>query len=616
MVGVSVFLAVLVWAVFGQTRHYEFVNFDDNAYVYDNPQVDRGLTWPGVVWVFTHAHGGNWHPLTGISHMLDCQVYGLNPGGHHLTNVLLHAVTAILLFLGLRNLTGYLWRSALVAAVFAVHPLRVESVAWVAERKDVLSGVFFMLTIGAYAAYARRPWSPARYGLVVLLLALGLMAKPMLVTLPLVLLLLDYWPLNRWRTGIGQPPVFRLGRWWVPRRLVLEKLPWLGLAVASGIATVLAQTGAIRSFDQISLPWRVHNALIAGVTYIGQMFWPSGLAVLYPYRVNGGPAWEMWSAMVLLLGLSAGVCVWRKTRPYLLVGWCWYLIMLGPVIGILQVGVQAHADRYTYLPQIGLYLALTWLAAERCAGWRHRRWLLGGGSAVLLAVLTGGARAQTACWRNSESLWRHALANTPHNLIAHINLGQYLFQTGRLEEAVAQYQTALKLKPDNLEARNNLGRLLLQEGRVDEAIGYFQTVLQTYPDFAEAQSNLGDALVQKGRLAEGITRYEKALLINPDYVVALNNLVWVLAAGPEAALRNGNLAVVLGRRASQLKFDNDPLVLGGLAAACAEAGRFPEAVAAAQRAVHLADTQGKTALAESLRAELQLYQAGHPFHLN
>ena len=363
--------------------------------------------------------------------MLDCQFYGLNAGGHHLTNVLLHTATVILLFLVLRRMTGCLWRSAFVAAVFAIHPLRVESVAWVAERKDVLSGLFFMLTLGAYVHYARHPWSPARYGLVLLLFALGLMCKPMLVTLPLVLLLLDFWPLNRLQTHAGTEPVFRLARRPIPRRLIFEKLPLFGLAIASVVITLFAQRRVVESSENLSLPMRLGNALLSYVAYMDQMFWPSGLAVLYPLTAGGVRLAGVALSLVLLAGISMGVFILRRRHPYLLTGWAWYLLMLLPVIGIVQVGLQARADRYTYLPQIGLYLLLTWAAADLCAGRRHRRVVLGGGAAIILIALIFCARAQTAYWRNSELLWTHTLACTPDNFTARYGLGNALLQSGQ-----------------------------------------------------------------------------------------------------------------------------------------------------------------------------------------
>jgi tetratricopeptide (TPR) repeat protein len=555
--GVCIFLAAIIWVVFGQTLGHEFVNYDDDFYVYENPAVTRGLTLQGIIWAFTHVHCSNWHPLTWVSHMLDCQFYGLSPGGHHLTNILLHTATAILLFLILRQMTGALWRSAFVGAVFAIHPLRVESVAWVAERKDVLSGLFFMLTIGAYARYAQRRsrvepsslrsaasgsrepraqavsaldprLSALDYCLVLLFFALGLMCKPMLVTLPLVLVLLDYWPLNRLRADAATEPVFRLAGRLVPRRLVFEKLPLLGLAVASCAVTIFAQTKSILPFENMSLSLRVGNALISCVAYLGQMFWPSGLAVLYPFTAGGVGVSEVVLSLVLLAGISTGVFILRRRRPCFLTGWLWYLIMLAPVIGIVQVGAQARADRYTYLPQIGLYLLLTWAAADLCAGWRHRRVVLGGGSTIILMALIFCARAQTAYWRNSESLWTHTLACTSDNFIGHNNLGIALFKTGNVDEAMVHYQKALEINPDFAEAHNNLGNFLFQKGSVDEAIVHYQMALEINPDYAEAHYNLGNALLKMGNVDEAIAHLQKALQINPDYAEAHNNLGYAL----------------------------------------------------------------------------------------
>jgi tetratricopeptide (TPR) repeat protein len=751
ILGVCVFLATIIWAVFGRTLHYGFVNYDDDLYVYENPEVARGLTSNGILWAFTHVYAANWHPLTWMSLMLDGQFHGLNAGGYHLTNILLHTLAAILLLLVLRQMTGSLWRSAFVAAVFAIHPLRVESVAWVAERKDVLSGVFFMLTLGAYVHYARRSWSAGRYGLVVLLFALGLMSKPMLVTLPFVLLLLDWWPLNRMRADAARQPVFRLDGWLIPRRVILEKLPLLGLVAASCAATLFAQTEAVESLEDVSMPLRVANALVSCVAYIGGMFWPSRLAIFYPFPPKVELMREMIPAAILLLFISGGVFVLRKTRPYLLVGWLWYLVMLVPVIGILQVGSQARADRYTYLPQIGLYVLVAWSAAELCAGWRHRRVLLGGCSMAILAALIFCARAQTSYWRSSESLWTHALACTTSNVFAennlgaellqkgavdeaiahlqkasqinpddalacynlgnallrkgnvdeaiahyqkalqinpdyahaHYSLGNALFKKGNVGEAISHYQKALQINPDYADAENNLGNALRQKGSVDEAISYYQKALQTNPDSAQAHNNLGialfqkggadeaiahfqkaleidpdnaeghynlgcallqkgkvdeaiahlqravqinpgyaqahnnlaNALLQKGRVDEAIAHYQKTLQISPDYAEAQINLAQVLATCPQASLRNGKRAVELARRANQLTGDRIPVYLGTLAAAYAEAGRFPEAVETAQRALQLAEAQSNPALADSLRSQMRLYQAGLPFHL-
>jgi len=533
VLGVCLFLVAIIFTVFRQTLHYRFVSYDDGKYVYENTQVTKGLTLKGIAQAFTHGSYDNWDPLTTISHMLDCQLYGLNAGGHHLTNVLLHTAAVILLFLVLRRMTGFLWRSAFVAAVFAVHPLRVESVAWVTERKDVLSGVFFMLTIGAYVRYVRQPWSPARYGLVLLLFGLGLMSKPMLVTLPLVLLLLDYWPLNRVAKVTDTTGTTRRDcHFPIPRRLVLEKLPLLGLAIASGVVTLYAQTGALLSFEQIPFPLRLENASISYVAYLRQMFWPSGLAVLYPFAVGGVGVSRVVLSLVLLAGISTGVFIMRRRR-YLITGWLWYLIMLVPVIGIVQVGMQTRADRYTYLPQIGLYVLLTWAVTDLCAGWRHRRVVLGVCATIILVALILCARVQSSYWRNSESLWIHTLACTSDNAVAH----------------------------------NNLGNILLEKGSVDEAIAHYQKVLEIKPDSAEAYYNLGNVLFKKGSVNEAIVLYQKALQIKPDFAGAQNSLAWVLAVCPQASLRNGNKAVELAQRANQLTGGESPTFLTTLAAA-------------------------------------------------
>jgi protein O-mannosyl-transferase len=470
---VCLFLAGAVWAVFGQTLGYGFVNYDDGQYVYNNPQVIHGLNLKGIEWAFTHSLMANWHPLTVMSHMLDCQLYGLNTGGHHLTSLLLHAATAILLFLVLREMTGALWRSAFVAAVFAIHPLRVESVAWVAERKDVLSGLFFMLTLGAYVRYVRKPPSPGRYLTVIFLFALGLMCKPMLVTVPFVLLLLDYWPLNRFGT-----PAHRFS---IPWKLIVEKIPLIVLSIAACLVTLLVQ----HQDTEVSFSERINNALVSYVAYCGQMFYPVGLAVLYPYPNDGWPTGKIILALLLLVAISAGAFCWRQKRPYFLMGWLWYLGMLVPVIGlVLQVGAQARADRYTYLPQIGLYILVTWTVVALTASWRSRRWVLGGGAVVVLAVLIICARAQTAYWRDSESLWAHTLACTSGNSLADNNLAWLLATLAPAEggdpvRAVTLAQRACELTGHrDANYLDTLAVAYAATGRFNDAVVTTQTAIE------------------------------------------------------------------------------------------------------------------------------------------
>jgi len=512
--GVCLGLAAMTFAVFGQTLSHEFVNFDDNDYVYDNPVVAQGLTLKGLFWAFSF-HASNWHPVTWLSHMLDCQLYGLSPGGHHLTNVLLHTATVVLLFRVLRRMTGALWRSAFVAALFAIHPLRVESVAWIAERKDVLSGLFFVLTIGAYVRYARHSWSPVRYGLVLLLFALGLMSKPMLVSLPLVLLLLDYWPLNRWPAQAGEGPGLSLVRGMVPKRVILEKLPLLALSAACCVATMLAQRGALQSIQIIPLPLRLANALVSCLVYLRQMVFPAGLAALYPFPLDGHPSWEVALAGLLVASLTAVALGLRSRQPWIFIGWLWYLVMLQPVLGVILAGGQAHADRFTYLPQIGIYVALTWQLAEWGAKWHVGRAAMRAFVAATLGALALCAWKQTAYWKNSETLWNRALECTTNNYIAHNDLGNLLLQKGQLDQAIAHYKIALQIFPGYEEAQFNLGTALAKNGQMDEAIIQYQKGLQIYPGNAAAHINLAYVLLQEGKAEEAIAQYRIALRINP-----------------------------------------------------------------------------------------------------
>ena len=606
VLGSCLFLATATWFVFGQTRSFQFINFDDNEYVFKNAQVARGLTAEGIVWAFTHVYAANWHPLTWLSHMLDAHLYGLNPGGHHLTSVVLHGATAILLFLVVRNMTGALWRSAFVGAVFAIHPLRVESVAWVAERKDVLSGLFFVLTIGAYVRYARQP-SGKRYGVVLLLFALGLMSKPMLVTLPIVLLALDYWPLNRLSPAgdaTKNPPT--------PRQLVLEKLPLLALAAASSLATLFAQKVALQPLATVSLMVRIGNALMSCVVYLYQAFWPSCLAPLYPFAIDQVLPGKVLVALAILAAISLTICYFRRRR-YLVTGWLWYLVMLAPVIGILQVGSQAHADRYTYLPHIGLYLLLTWVAADSFQRWRLSRFVLPFLSISVLLTLAVTARTQTSYWRESETLWRRALACTSRNSGAEQNLGQAIHEKGNVEEAIVHFQNALRIDPSQASVHSALGVALLETGRAQQSLTYLERALQIDPNDADAHYNFGNTLLQLGRAREAVAQYSRALELNRDDVEAQNNLAWVLATCPDAAVRDGTRAVTIAERADSLAMHKSPVISATLAAAYAEAGRFADAVRAAERAIQLASAEGNESRANSVRAQIELYRTASAF---
>ena len=549
--GFGVLIVLAVVTIFAQTGRYDFINCDDDYYVYENPDIANGLTWQSVAWAFTTSHAANWHPLTWMSHMLDYQLYGLKPGGHHWTNVALHAAAALVLLAALLRMTGAVWPSIAVAAVFAIHPLRVESVAWVAERKDVLSGLLFMATLLAYAHYATRRFSWIRYLAVMSCYALGLMAKPMLVTLPLVLLLLDYWPLQRSRhrapchgrcavrPGAPTPPHT------VPDaggcscdtidlrafgRLLLEKVPLLALAAASCAATLWAQSRleAIKTAEQVAWPWRVSNAIVSYVAYLGQMFYPVDLAAYYPHPFGRLPIWKTVGAAFLLLAISAAVIAWGRKRPYLIVGWLWYLGTLVPVIGLVQVGTQAHADRYTYLTQIGIYVLLAWGVADLSKTWRWRRVICGGAAAVMGAALIGCAWQQASYWRDAVTVWGHAAACVPDNDFAHNNMGVALVAQGRQDEAIEHYRKAVAINPNYTTAQNNLGINLYQKGKPDEAVAHFEQALVVSPDFAEAHDNMATALYSLGKKDLAIEHYRKALAAAPQHARAHSNLGAVL----------------------------------------------------------------------------------------
>jgi len=590
--------------VFLPTLRYDFVNYDDPSYVYQNTRITSGINLANVAWAFTHVHCENWHPLTTITHMLDCQLYGLNAGWHHFTNVLLHYLAVVLLFVALQQMTRALWRSAFVSAVFAVHPLHVESVAWIAERKDVLSAAFFMLTLLAYLHYTRAP-SIGRYLAVALVFALGLMSKPMLVTLPFVLLLLDFWPLRRVVAGR-----FNTGRQLL--RLVLEKLPLIALSAVSSMVTFLAQRSAIGWTEQLPVSERISNAFVAYVVYIRQMFWPTGLAVFYPHPENRLPVWEISLALTALIGITLAALVLRKKAPYFVTGWLWYLGMLVPVIGLLQVGWQGHADRYTYLPQIGLYIAVTWAVTALTRSWRFQRIALGTGGAVVLSALTWASRLQTSYWRDSETLFTHALAVTSNNDVALNNLGIISLGKGELDDAITKLQAAIDLRPENAPAHDNLAKALLRKGRVSEAMVHYRKFLEIQPASVEARNTLGTALIQKGYVKEAIEQWQEALAIQPENGNAASNLAWVYATSPEDSLRDGTRAADLGEKALRISAGKIPMIYKVLAAAYAEDGRFADAVETAQRGAELATSQGNPGLAAELQSNVALYQSGRP----
>jgi cytochrome c-type biogenesis protein CcmH/NrfG len=606
ILGVALLLAALTWIVFGQTLHHDFVNYDDQRYVYENPRITGGLSARAIVWAFTHVHSENWHPLTTISHMLDCQLYGLKPGAHHATNVLLHAVGAVLLLVALFEMTGAAWRSAFVATLFAVHPLHVESVAWIAERKDVLSGVCFMLILLLYTRYARRP-SFGGYITVMFLFACGLMSKPMLVTLPFVLLLLDYWPLTRIGSGAtAQNPPFARS---TIIKLVSEKIPLILLSVCSSVVTFLAQRPAIGGTEELPILSRLGNAVVSYVAYIWQMFWPADLVVFYPHPENRLPVWQILAALIALIGFSAVAVVTRRRRPYVLVGWLWYLGMLVPVIGILQVGWQARADRYTYLPQIGLFILTAWGVTDSTRKWHHQREVLTVGATAIIIALTWRAWIQTSFWRNSETLWAHTLTVTHSNDVAENNLGTILLQQGRVDEAIARFERAIEIRSQNAPAHDNLAKAFLRKGQFADAMVESRKLLEIQPENLEVRNILGTVLIQQGRIREAVEQWQETLRRDPNNGNANSNLAWVLATCPEQSLRDGNRAVQLAEEASQLSGGKNAVVLRTLAAAYAENGRFTDAIDAARRGAALANQQGNSSLAAEFEHSIALYQS-------
>ncbi len=640
---VFLFLAAAVWICFGQVLHFDFVNYDDPQYVIQNPQVRQGLSLKGVVWAFTSFHAANWHPLTWLSHMADASLFALSPGGHHWTSVVLHLVNCLLLYGFLSAATGVFWPSAAVAAIFALHPLHVESVAWVAERKDVLSACFGFLSLIFYVRFARRE-KRRDYLFCFIFLAMGLMAKPMLVTWPLVFLLLDWWPLNRLSSvGSGQTAFRRF------RDLVVEKIPFLLLSVASSAVTLAAQQSgqAIRSIEVFPVSLRLANAAVSYVGYMAKTLWPARLSFFYVHPGRDIPPWHLAGA-VLLLAAAAAACYRLRGRfPYLMAGYGWFVLTLLPVIGIVQVGGQAMADRYMYLPMVGLLVMACWSAEEMIGSGKKRRIAAAVTALVVLAALGFQTHRQTAVWKDSIALYRHALAMDDNNWLAYNNLGGALETEGRLEEAAEMYRRQVAILPHKPGARRNLAVVMLKLGRPAEALSHYQAALAVSPDDLKARSGLAACLDRLGRPEEAIAEYRKMLAaspgraktwinialiqsrigkdaeavasfrrvldIEPENALALYHLSWLLSTHPLEQIRSGQEALVFADRLVRVNGDHDPLTMDVLGAALAEAGRFAEAEKTAVKALALAERSGLSELAAAIALRREDYRRHRPF---
>ncbi|HXC98140.1 MAG TPA: tetratricopeptide repeat protein [Verrucomicrobiae bacterium] len=628
-IGCAVLLALITAGVYWPVTGFDFTNYDDPDYIIYNPMVQHGITGQSVAWAFTTDHSSNWHPLTWISHTLDCDLYGLKPGGHHLTSLLFHVANTVLLFLLLEGLTGAMWRSALVAALFAWHPLHVESVAWVSERKDVLCAFFWLLTLMAYGKYVikskiQSPKSKIWYVAALLFFALALLSKPMAVTLPCVLLLMDYWPLERCPKPKAQSPKSETGNAGVSWGwLVAEKIPFFVLAGAECVATVWAQKAAnsVVAAAALPMPYRIANALVSYVLYLWKTVWPTDLAVPYPFSHDWTFA-QAAGAGALLALISAGVLWRRKTEPFLAVGWFWFIGTLVPVIGLVQVGLQFMADRYTYIPLMGVFIMVAWSIPARWAVWPRPGLVFGTVIGAVLVVLLMVTWVQLFYWQNSVTLFTHTAAVTENNILAEYNLGEALARADAEDAAVTHYLKALAIRPNRVEAqynsqtqaRFNLGLIYRSEGKWPEAAEQLEAYVHEDPNQQSAHVALGSVLLAMGRTAEGIQEDREAVRLNPNDVESLNRLAWLLATLPDAKFRDGAEAVKLAERVRDLTGGGVTRYLATLDAAYAEAGRFTDAIAAAQKTRETAQAQGQNDLAAAAETRLKLYEAGKAYH--
>ncbi len=638
---IMLLLALATLVVFLPVGRFDFVNYDDPSYVTENTVVKNGLTFEGFVWAFDGFHAANWHPLTWLSHMADCSLFGLNPAAHHFVNVLFHAANTALLFVLLFRLTGKIQPAALVAALFAWHPLHVESVAWVSERKDVLSAFFALLALLSYVRFvaeskARSHKSRFHYTACLVWFACSLLAKPMFVTLPCVLLLLDFWPLERFRISVSELPIIR--------KLLVEKIPFLLLVIPLSIVTCLAQRGAMATLERVPFPLRLENALMADAGYLGKIFWPLKLAFFYP--LTPVPLAGALASALGLAAVSVAAWRWRRECPYLLVGWLWFLGTLVPVIGLVQVGDQAMADRYSYFPAVGIFIAIIfggWEVEGRFPAVKKMFLPLATLAIAGCVVLT---EFQLQVWRSDETLFTHALAVTRNNEIAHLNLGVVFEKEGRLDDAMREYRAALAINPRREHTHNNIADLLDLAGHPREALAEYETALNLNPHSVSSYLNLGILRVELGQFTEAAAEFAEAARLDPadarppyesaklllklgrdaEAVAALrhaleldkNNFTMlayaarVLASDETAGIRDGAAALALANRANELTGGVQPAVLDALGMACAENHDFTNAIASVQKALELAGAE-QVRDTGPLKARLALYQDRQPW---
>jgi Flp pilus assembly protein TadD len=618
---ICLLLAGVTLAIYWPARHFGIVYYDDPLFVTETPEINAGLTWHSLWWALSGVLVANWHPVTSLSFLLTHQFFGADPGAEHLVNLVFHAANAALLFLVLNQMTKAVWRSAIVAAIFAWHPLRVESVAWISERKDVLCGFFFLLTLLAYARHAREQEAGSReprttqnrgafsflhapfHCPALLFFALGLMSKPMAVTLPFVLLLMDAWPLKR--ISDFRFPISDL------KPLLIEKIPFFALTILFCVATYWIQQdyAAMTPYDVLGLDRRAANAIAGYAAYPARLFWPASLAVIYPYPKSYDVTQTVLKA-ALLLAVSLGSLTQLARRPWLAAGWFWYLVTALPVIGLVQVGEQSMADRYTYLPLIGPVVALVWTAAEFFSRTRPGKVFLAATAVLILSALIVLSERQLQFWRDTVALFEHNVAVTPDNGSAHFTLGLAFEHAGDTNRAVVCYRVAKALSPDELQIRRNLAGLLARQGQLPAAEAEFEELLALRPDEFGAHAGLAGVFAAQGRVDEEVDQLNQALRIDPDSAEALNNLAWALATSPRAEIRDGPRAVQLAQHACELTHFEKTIFIGTLAAAYAEAGQFDDAVSTAQKATALAQKNGEPDLLKKNHELLERYRRG------